>query len=270
LADRSSDKISHKSNETVSKLQEIHKKYRILIVEDSLFNQTLIASILKRQGCETEVAENGNVAVSKALDAMNDSAQYDLILMDMQMPEMDGYCATRILRERGYSGVIVALTAHDQDGDRELCLGAGCDYYLKKPVSRQTFLPLLFSILTTGKPEEVSSVVLNVNDTSNEISVSSEIIISAFRNDPEMQDVISKFIDRLGDFRSDLELAAKTQDMEKMARLAHQMKGAAAGYGFVALGDGAARLEEAIVKDVADQTLAEVLHDLLKLCDRVR
>ncbi len=113
---------------------------RILLSEDSPDNQRLISLILTKAGAEVTVAENGQVAYEKATAALAEGAPFDLILMDMQMPVLDGYDATRRLRAEGYSLPIVALTAHATTDDREKCLSLGCNYYIPKPIDRNELL----------------------------------------------------------------------------------------------------------------------------------
>jgi signal transduction histidine kinase len=109
---------------------------RVLLAEDGPDNQRLLRTLLQRQGLEVEVAENGRVACRKVWLAAAEGKPYDLVLMDMHMPELDGYQATRQLRDEGWSGPIVALTASAMDGDRAKCLDAGCDDYLAKPIGK--------------------------------------------------------------------------------------------------------------------------------------
>ena len=78
---------------------------------------------------------------------------YDLILMDMQMPEMDGHEATESLRRNGYGGPILAVTAHAMEGERERCLASGCDDYLTKPIDRNGFLETVLRMIEDQKPD---------------------------------------------------------------------------------------------------------------------
>lgn len=113
---------------------------RILLAEDSSDNRRLISLILRKAGAEVEVAEDGQIAFDKAIEAHKRQEPFDLILMDMEMPVLDGRTATRQLREAGYPGVIVALTAHAMAGQRDKCLEAGCDDYATKPIDRTKLL----------------------------------------------------------------------------------------------------------------------------------
>ena len=116
---------------------------RVLLAEDGPDNQRLIAFVLEKSGAHVTIAENGLVAVELALEAQREGRPFDVILMDMQMPEMDGYAATAKLRDTGYHHPIIALTAHAMSGDREKCIRAGCDDYTTKPVSRATLLAVI-------------------------------------------------------------------------------------------------------------------------------
>jgi PAS domain S-box-containing protein len=116
---------------------------RLLLVEDGPDNQRLISFVLTKAGAEVAVAENGQVALEMALAGKDQQRPYDVILMDMQMPVMDCYEATRRLRAAGYEGPIVALTAHAMAHDRKKCLEAGCNDYISKPVDRHKLLEMV-------------------------------------------------------------------------------------------------------------------------------
>lgn len=135
---------------------------RILLAEDGPDNQRLIAHFLKKAGAEVTVEQNGKLAVDAALAARDEGAPFDVILMDMQMPVMDGYGATGLLRQKGYEGTIIALTAHAMASDRQECLDAGCDDWISKPVNRTKLIETIrthFAHRETAMPSQENEPV---------------------------------------------------------------------------------------------------------------
>jgi PAS domain S-box-containing protein len=116
---------------------------RVLLAEDGLDNQRLLSYILGRAGLEVTLADNGQVAVELVRRSVAEGRPFDLVLMDIQMPVMDGYEATRALRAAGWTRPIIAVTAHAMLEDRQRCLDAGCEDYLPKPIDRQQLLDLV-------------------------------------------------------------------------------------------------------------------------------
>jgi CheY-like chemotaxis protein len=108
---------------------------RLLLAEDAKDNQILLERILRKRGATVTFADDGEDAVRKAL-----TQNFDLVLMDIQMPKLDGYEATRRLRSLGYPMPIVALTAHAMREEREKCLELGCNEHLPKPIDGETLV----------------------------------------------------------------------------------------------------------------------------------
>ena len=125
----------------------------MLLAEDGEDNRRLIRALLVKAGLEVDLAEDGRVACEKALQSRVEGHPYDLILMDIQMPEIDGYEATRQLRAKGWCGPIIALTAHAMATDRLQCLEVGCDDYLSKPIDKRSFLSTIAQYLA-AEPQQ--------------------------------------------------------------------------------------------------------------------
>jgi len=214
---------------------------RVLLAEDGLDNQKLLSAILRKAGAQVDLASNGRVAVEKALSARSAGEPYDAILMDMRMPEMDGYQATRQLRQSGYEGVIIALTAHAMLGDREECLAAGCDDYATKPVDRMDLLNMLGRVMgcSTRGPGDDPAAGAPAQAHPD------EAIRSEFADDPDLADILDEFVARLPGALETMSESLANNDHEELRRLAHQVKGAGGGYGYPLLTEQARKLENA-------------------------
>ena len=209
--------------------------------------------LVRRAGIRVKVVENGESAVHAALEAATSERPYDVILMDMQMPVMDGYAATSALRQKGYEGPIIALTAHAMAGDRERCMAAGCSDYLTKPITRKRLIDAVREHTKVARPQAAPC---------------EDVIVSEYEDDPEMSDVVESFVAGLGDSMERAQVALTTNDMVVLQRVAHQLKGAAGGYGFMQITDAAASLEQAV--RLRDEALPQRLSEVISLCRRAR
>ena len=142
--------LSRKSRLTEgdSALKNLRFYGRVLVAEDSPANQLLIRKLLENYGLEVVLVSNGREAIDKALNEA-----FDLVFMDIQMPEMNGYEATYRIREQGGVLPIIALTANAMKGDEESCIKAGCDAYLSKPIQRDRLAALLRKFLVCSEVE---------------------------------------------------------------------------------------------------------------------
>src|SRR6185437_14694301 len=146
LENLTAEQLSVGGEDTID--EDIRLEGKILLAEDGEDNRELIASHLRRAGAEVVIAGTGRLAVEAAK-----TQQFDLVVMDMQMPELDGYGASRALRAAGLRVPIIALTANAMAEDRVKCLQAGCTEYLAKPISRAQLLRTLSRFLATQSPQ---------------------------------------------------------------------------------------------------------------------
>ncbi|MHC4986680.1 MAG: response regulator, partial [Planctomycetota bacterium] len=220
---------------------------RVLLAEDGVDNQQLIRAVLTKAGAAVDIAENGKIACSKA-----SKGDFDVVLMDMQMPEMDGYQATKRLRKRGYGKPILALTAHAMASDRDRCLAAGCDDYLTKPINRAVLIQGIADHAgRSAEPESAETRPSQETDSSQApeaaapAETSSDVLISEYANDADLAELVAGFAAGLAEKVQVMQTALSAQDFDGLSRLAHQMKGAGGSYGYPSLTEAAAELEAA-------------------------
>jgi len=236
----------------------------VLLAEDGPDNQRLISTILRQRGFEVEVVDNGLHAVERALSAAKSGAAFDVILMDMQMPRLDGYQATARLRASGYQRPILALTAHAMEGERKRCLDAGCDEHLAKPIQREVLLRAVASHVQ--RAQRPANDQRTAQPRAAQEADASGHLSSNLANDAELRDLIAGFVAGLPAQVAALRSAADKDDREQLSRLVHQLKGAAGGYGFPSISDAARALEGALRADPAGP-LPAAWHELLRLCE---
>jgi len=261
------ERATHQPQSVSAAVVKLHG--RVLLAEDSPVNQRLISLILRKAGAEVDVASNGRLAVEKALAALSVGAPYDAILMDMQMPEMDGYEATRQLRQSGYDKPIVALTAHAMSGDRQKCIAAGCDDYATKPVDRSSLLATLARLMGSSEAAVEETPAAAVLAATPQGASSDQAIYSTFRHDPDMAGIITEFVNQLPQRLAEMRQAAANNQWDAMQRASHQLKGAGGSYGYARLTDTARQLESSAKRQDAEAVVL-ALNKLTQLCERIQ
>ncbi len=246
---------------------ECHKRWRfnsqrVLVVDDGLENRELVKVVLEEAQLQVQTAENGKVGAEMALEQ-----PFDLILMDMQMPVMDGYAATRLLRESGLKVPIYALTAHAMKGFEQGCLDAGCTGFLTKPIDIDVLMQTLGGVLNA---ETIVSREPNSNPPVTSEPQAEPALISSLPLDvPEFSGIIRSFAKRLDEVLRCMVDALTDSDFKTLAELAHWLKGSGGTVGFQAFTEPAQRLEEAAWREDQDQ-LASILAELIHLSQRVQ
>jgi len=184
---------------------------RVLLAEDGPENRDVITLHLRHAGCEATAAEDGQQAYDMAMMAQRNGDAFDVILMDMQMRVMDGYTATSKLRADGYTGVIIALTAHAMKEDRQRCLRVGCDEYATKPVNVPGLLQMMARFSgRMGAPSVAQQMLEN----------------------PVLRQLTRKFVDGIPATTTALRELAARGAWEELAVGSHRLSGAGGAYGF--------------------------------------
>ncbi len=225
-----SDIVPNRSTKLGSAAPRLEHR-RILVVDDGATNRKLIGLVLERAGAKIRTAENGSIGVELAL-----AEPFDLILMDMQMPVMDGYRATRDLRRHGCKMPIIALTAHAMADDERKCRDAGCSGYLTKPIEPHRLLTTIAEALDESRQA-------TANNTNGSSQNGAPFVSSVPLDDPELRAIADEFMSHLEDQLAALQAAWRTNDFSLIAEIAHAIKGSAGTVGFHALTAPAAELE---------------------------
>lgn len=230
--------VSTKSDEqaptpdSASDLQPSHT-HRLLLVEDNTVNQEVAKMMLEDLGLVIDVANNGLEAL-EALDNSIDTAPYSLILMDCQMPEMDGYEATKRIRQGRTSFdntkiPIIAMTANAMKGDKEKCLAAGMDDYLSKPVEPDELEAILklWLPLHNFNGTEKNTLPMDGPAAKKRIWAKDELLAALKGREDRMQILIKSFAARIPLVLTDLTKAEENEDIEAISFVAHSVKGSA-------------------------------------------
>ncbi len=245
---------------------EIPKVGRLLVADDGATNRHLIRLLLERAGHDVLEAENGQ----QAYDLVVQGEPFDLVLMDMQMPVLDGYEATRRLREAGHDLPVIAVTAHAMQGDRDRCTASGCSDYLAKPIERDLLLSTVQKWLADRPDRSVTrpataqttadttaSAVHDPAAGTARVDVDAHVAdLSPLEcelpvDDPDFAEIAQDFIVILESKLEAMRQAQAQADHEGLAQLAHWLKGSGGTAGYTPLSHVAKELERTPMDDAS-------------------
>jgi len=229
---------------------------RVLLVEDNELNREVALGLMEDAQFSMDTAENGAIAIQKI-----SRQEYDLVLMDMQMPVMDGITATKAIRSdpRFQSLPIIAMTANAMDRDREMCLEAGMNDHLAKPIDPEQLFHALLRWITPRSQSAAAPLAIASTSVSSPVVGSDSLAISGVDTSTALKRMggnvdryvllLHSFADSQATVVSEIRSALVAKDIPNAQRLAHSLKGAAANLGVTALAHMAAQAECAIGSD---------------------
>ena len=241
-------RVPERSSVPAVEMSSIHLTGRVLLAEDNFDNQRLFSRYIERVGPQVSVVGNGKLAVDTALNE-----EFDVILMDMQMPVMDGIEAVQTLRRAGYAKPIVALTANAMKEDQEKCLAAGCTDFLAKPVKREALLQMLARYLQ-AKPHE----------DKNQEPIPSALL----EREPDMQDIVLAYVQKLPGLLQQVNDALAQGKWPELKDLVHGIKGTGGAFGYPILTRLASKIEFQIAKGDTAEISASIA-ELNTVCRRI-
>jgi PAS domain S-box-containing protein len=218
---------------------------RILLVDDNSDNRQVVRFYLEEAGVELDTAEDGAKGVDRARSAKASGSPYDVILMDMRMPVMNGYDATLCLRKSGFKTPIIALTAHAMDGDEQACLNFGCNAYVSKPIVQSTLLTTIATLLPPGECQIDESRHIPVVD-----------LCSNLVDNPRFAPHLRSYLEGLPSVLDDLTVALAKGHREAVRNIVHRIHGTAANFGFPTITDEARNCEAALSRGDGLETIA--------------
>lgn len=270
-----------KKNAFESQVQEFAKvdleRVHVLVVDDQPTNRDLLELLLSDAGANVTTANDGEQAVQLGMDA---TCNPDVILLDMQMPRVDGYTAARRLRKRGYEKPIIAMTANAMRGDDQKCQRAGCSNYLPKPLDLTQLLRMIQSCCpptSTAKESEIhqeSATTQTMVELTTAAHKNTKSITGSQQTESDLlpknwlREFACELIDRVSDELPQLINAYETGDLSEVARLAHWMKGSGGTVGLPHLTNLAIQCEKALHKEKETEIL-ETIQEINTFVQRV-
>ncbi len=241
---------------------------RVLVADDAVENRELVSLVLSQHGLWVEEAENGQMAVDMAL-----KGGFDVIFMDMQMPVLDGYAATRLLRSRGLKTPIVALTASAMIGAENRVFAAGCDIYMTKPMDIDALVRTMAQLLggerIDGAAEAIAPQPAAADATVKPLSgAPAAPMISRLAGQVRLQPIVRKFVERLHERLAELALAESRNDYAEVASFAHWLKGSAGSMGYDDFTAPAMELEKA-ARALERERTGQLIGELRRMAARV-